>query len=114
MIAISADDFESLVNDELDALPLEMLAGLDNVVIMIEDEPEDGSDLLGVYEGLALTERDNYAGVLPDRIVLFRGPLTRMCTDINDLKDEIHITLVHEIAHFYGIEEDQLHHLGWG
>ena len=114
MVEITADEFEALVNDELDALPPEMLDGLDNVVIMIEDEPEDGSDLLGVYEGLALTERDAYAGVLPDRIILFSGPLTRMCDDRDDLAEEIHITLVHEIAHFYGIEEDQLHALGWG
>lgn len=114
MVIVSEAEFAELVDDELDALPDEMVEGLDNVVIMIEDEPEDGSDLLGVYEGLALTERDNYAGVLPDRIVLFRGPLTRMCDDIDDLRDEIHITLVHEIAHFYGIEEDQLHALGWG
>ncbi|MDO4783662.1 MAG: metallopeptidase family protein [Propionibacteriaceae bacterium] len=114
MIAISADEFASIVDDELDALPEDMLQGLDNVVFMIEDEPEDGSDLLGVYEGIALTERDYYAGVLPDRIVLFRGPLTRMCDTLEDLRDEVHITLVHEIAHFYGIGEDELHELGWG
>ena len=114
MIEISADEFASIVDDELDALPEDMVEGLDNVVFMIEDEPEDGSDLLGVYEGIALTERHNYAGVLPDRIVLFRGPLTRMCDSTEELRDEVHVTLVHEIAHFYGIGEDELHDLGWG
>lgn len=114
MIEISADELASIVDDELDALPEDMVEGLDNVVFMIEDEPEDGSDLLGVYEGIALTERHNYAGVLPDRIVLFRGPLTRMCDSREELRDEVHVTLVHEIAHFYGIGEEELHDLGWG
>lgn len=115
MINISSDDFEALVSDELDALPDEMVAGLDNVIFMVEDEPEDGSDLLGVYEGISLPERGDYGfAPLPDRIVLFQGPLSRMCDDLDDLRDEIHITLVHEIAHFYGIDDDELHALGWG
>ena len=81
----------------------------------IEARPEDGSlDLLGLYDGIALTERDRYGfGELPDRIVLFREPLLAIAEDLEDLKDEIHVTLVHEIAHFYGIDDDQLHELGW-
>ncbi len=112
---MNADDFESLVTDELDALPDEMIDGLDNVVFVCEDRPEDGSlDLLGVYEGTALTERDTYGfGEMPDRIVLFREPLLAICDDIDQLRDEVHVTLVHEIAHFYGIDDARLHELGW-
>lgn len=114
-LEMNADDFESLVTDELDALPDEMIDGLDNVVFVCEDRPEDGSlDLLGVYEGTALTERDTYGfGEMPDRIVLFREPLLAICDDTEQLRDEVHITLVHEIAHFYGIDDARLHELGW-
>lgn len=100
---------------ELDQLPEEMVAGLDNVVFVTEDRSEDGTlDLLGLYDGVALTERERYGfGDLPDRIVLYREPLSTMAKDLKELKDEIHITLVHEIAHFYGIDDEQLHALGW-
>ncbi|MDO5083170.1 metallopeptidase family protein [Arachnia propionica] len=112
---ISEDDFEALVGEALESLPAELLDGLDNVVIVTEDEPEDGSDTLGVYEGTALTERDSsWFGSLPDRVVLFRGPLSRMCRDEDELHEEIVITLVHEIGHFHGIDEQRLHDLGWG
>ncbi|HMR13599.1 MAG TPA: metallopeptidase family protein, partial [Arachnia sp.] len=84
-------------------------------IFVIEDEPEDGSDTLGIYDGTALTERHQYGfGQLPDRIVLFQGPLTRMCQDEDELYDEIWITLVHELGHYHGIEEEKLHELGWG
>jgi predicted Zn-dependent protease with MMP-like domain len=112
---ITAEEFERLVIDELDLLPDEMVDGLDNVVFVTEDRPEDGSlDLLGLYDGTALTERGTYGfGELPDRIVLYREPLLAVSEDIEDLKDQIHVTLVHEIAHFYGIDDAQLHELGW-
>jgi predicted Zn-dependent protease with MMP-like domain len=92
-----------------------MVDGLDNVVFLVEDRPEDGSlDLLGLYDGVDLTERDRYGfGELPDRIILFREPHLAECDTLDDLKDEIHTTLVHEIAHFYGIDDDELHRLGW-
>lgn len=114
-VELSAEDFEALVIDELDALPDEMVEGLENLVFVTEDRPEDGSlDLLGVYEGVALTERDRYGfGELPDRIVLFREPLLAICETEEELRDEIHITLVHEIAHYYGIDDAELHRLGW-
>ena len=92
-----------------------MVDGLENLVFVVEDRPADGSlDLLGSYEGVALTERDRYGfGELPDRIVLFREPLLAICEGVDELRDEIHVTLVHEIAHFYGINDDDLHRLGW-
>ena len=112
---LDAEAFEALVVDELDQLPDDMVDGLENVVFVVEDRPEDGSlDTLGLYEGWALTERDRYGfGEMPDRIILFREPLLAICDDENQLRDEIHVTLVHEIAHFYGIDDDRLHDLGW-
>ncbi|MET0590578.1 MAG: metallopeptidase family protein [Naasia sp.] len=114
-LEMSPEDFEALVVEELDRLPDDMVDGLENVVFVCEDRPEDGSlDLLGVYEGVALTERDTYGfGEMPDRIVLFREPLLDISDDIDALRDEVHVTLVHEIAHFYGIDDDRLHELGW-
>lgn len=112
---LSEEEFEKIVVSELDELPDEMVDGLENLVFVTEDRPADGSlDLLGLYEGTALTERDRYGfGELPDRIVLYREPLLAVAADLDELRDEIHITLVHEIAHYYGIDDDQLHELGW-
>ena len=112
---LDADAFERLVVHELDLLPDDMVDGLDNVVFVTEDRPEDGSlDLLGLYDGVALTERGAYGfGELPDRIVLYREPLLAISADLEELTDQIHVTLVHEIAHFYGLDDDQLHELGW-
>lgn len=115
MIQMDADTFGDLVEDELDLLPDDMIDGLDNVVFVVEDRPEDGSlDLLGLYDGLALTERDRYGiGELPDRIIVYREPHLHACETVAELRDEVHTTLVHEIAHFYGIDDERLHELGW-
>ncbi|MFF2390409.1 metallopeptidase family protein [Agromyces sp. NPDC058104] len=112
---LDAEAFEALVVDELDLLPDDMVDGLENVVFVVEDRPEDGSlDLLGLYDGFALTERDRYGfGEMPDRIILYRESLLAICENEDELRDEIHVTLVHEIAHFYGIDDDRLHELGW-
>lgn len=114
--SIDADEFERLVIAELDLLPDEMMDGLENVSFTVEDVPEDGSlHLLGLYHGVALTERGNYGyGELPDRITLYRRPLLAFSRDLDDLKEQIHVTLVHEIGHFYGLDDDALHELGWG
>jgi predicted Zn-dependent protease with MMP-like domain len=114
-LELTSAEFEKIVIDELDELPDEMVDGLENLVFVTEDRPEDGSlDLLGLYEGVALTERDRYGfGELPDRIVLYREPLLAVAETLDELRDEIHVTLVHEIAHYYGIDDDELHRLGW-
>lgn len=116
MTHLSAEEFERLVVEELDLLPDEMVEGLENVVFVTEDRPEDGSlDLLGLYDGVDLTRRGNYGfGELPDRIILFREPLLAASADLDELRDQVHVTLVHEIAHYYGIDDEQLHELGWG
>jgi predicted Zn-dependent protease with MMP-like domain len=113
---LTADEFERVVTDELDSLPDDMVDGLENVVFVVEDRPEDGSlDLLGLYDGIALTRRGQYGfGEMPDRIILYREPLLSICDDEEQLREEVHVTLVHEIAHFYGIDDDKLHELGWG
>ncbi len=115
MIEMDAASFDALVTDELGRLPDAMLDGLDNLVFVVEDRSEDGSlDLLGLYDGLALTERDRYGmGELPDRIIVYREPHLHACDDLAELRDEVHTTLVHEIAHFYGIDDARLHELGW-
>lgn len=112
---MDAAAFEALVIEELDLLPDDMVTGLDNVIFVVEDRPEDGSlDLFGLYDGLALTERGQYGlGELPDRIILYREPHLAACDDEASLRDEVHTTLVHEIAHFFGIDDEQLHELGW-
>ncbi|NRD07760.1 metallopeptidase family protein [Rathayibacter agropyri] len=115
MLELDEAAFEALVVAELDQLPDDMVDGLENVVFVVENRPEDGSlDLLGIYDGIALTERERYGfGEMPDRIVLFREPHLAVCDDLDELRDEIHVTLVHEIAHFYGIDDERLHELGW-
>lgn len=113
-VQMDAEAFEALVIDELDRLPDDMVDGLENVIFVVEDEPEGGEDLFGIYEGFALTERGQYGmGELPDRIVVYRHAHLAACRDETELRDEIHTTLVHEIAHFYGIDDAQLHELGW-
>jgi len=112
---LDEQQFEALVVEGLDALSDEIVEGLDNVVFVAEARPEDGSlTVLGLYDGVALTERGQYGfGELPDRIILFREPLVAICETLDELKEQIHITLVHEIAHYYGIDDEQLHELGW-
>lgn len=116
MMLMQHDEFEKLVVDELDALPDDMLDGVENVVFLVEDRPEDGSlSLLGLYDGVDLTRRDTYGhGEIPDRIILYREPLLHVCSDEQELRDQVHVTLVHEIAHYFGIDDAELHSLGWG
>jgi predicted Zn-dependent protease with MMP-like domain len=116
-------DFDQLVERALDGLPPELSELLDNVAIVVEDWPDretqlssDGPDdtLYGLYEGVPLTERgDSYYGVLPDRITIFRGPLERDFR-ADELEEQVRITVVHEIAHYFGFGEDRLEELGWG
>jgi len=112
---VSRQEFEALVADALDDVPAELARLVRNVVVLVEDEaPADDPDLLGYYDGWALTERPaNHSGALPDRILLFRRPLVEMCLDRDELVDEIRITVVHEVAHHFGIDDRRLHELGY-
>ena len=115
MIEMSRERFEELVSDALDQVPPELAVLMNNVVVLVEDEPPaDDPDLLGLYDGTPLTERDSaYAGVLPDRILVFRNPTLEMCESEQEVVDEVHITVVHEIAHHFGIDDARLHELGY-
>ena len=115
-VDMSRERFEELVGEALDEVPVELLNVMNNVVILVEDQPDDGSDdLLGLYEGQALTERGwDYAGVLPDRITIFRLPTLKVCETETDVIDEVAITVVHEIAHHFGIDDYRMHELEWG
>ena len=112
---MSREHFEGLVSDALDQIPGELAGLMDNVAVFVEDEgPEDDPNLLGLYDGTPLTERDTrYAGVLPDRITIFRNPTLRMCESDEEVVDEVGITVVHEIAHHFGIDDERLHELGY-
>ena len=116
MLDVSAQEFEEVVGEALDGVPQELTRLMDNVAVFVEDEPPaDEPDLLGWYHGTPLTERGwSYAGVLPDRIVVYRRPLLRMCSSRDELVDEVRITVVHEIAHHFGIDDERLHDLGYG
>jgi predicted Zn-dependent protease with MMP-like domain len=106
--------FDELVSDALDLIPPQLAAVMDNVVVLVEDRHPDEDDLLGLYEGVALTERDsNYAGSLPDTITIYRDALLDVCDGEDEVVEEVKITVVHEIAHHFGIDDDRLHELGW-
>lgn len=106
--------FDELVGDALDLIPAELTAAIDNVVVLVQDRNDEEPDLLGLYEGVALTERDsNYAGSLPDTITIYRDALLAMCDSEDEVVDEVRITVIHEVAHHFGIDDDRLHELGW-
>jgi predicted Zn-dependent protease with MMP-like domain len=102
-----------MVTEAMDGLPPELGTLLRNVVVLVDDEPPQPG-LLGLYEGVPLTARGTtYAGVLPDRITIYRLPLCRLCRDEDELRHEVGVTVVHEVAHHFGIGDDRLHELGW-
>lgn len=114
---MTREAFEEAVSDALDLVPPELARQMRNVVVLVEDDaPQDEPDLLGFYEGTPLTERDGWwdAGSLPDRILVFRNPTLRVCDTVEDVVEEVAITVVHEIAHHFGIDDEKLHELGWG
>ncbi|MGW1739497.1 metallopeptidase family protein [Nocardia sp. NPDC001965] len=114
-VHMSETRFEELVGDALDQIPAELTRAIDNVVILIEPRNPDEPHLLGLYHGIALTERDShYGGSLPDTITVYRDALLEVCADEAEVVDEVRITVIHEIAHYFGIDEERLHQLGWG
>ena len=125
-VSMSDAEFEAAVADGLDMIPEELAAQMDNVVVLVADEPNQEQlspqdydanglpTLLGLYDGVPLTERDDsWSMVLPDRIHIFKGPLQRWCTTREELVEEIAITVIHEIAHHFGVNDTRLHELGW-
>ncbi len=116
VLEMTREEFEELVAEALDRIPPELTRLMDNVAVFVEDEPPaDDPELLGLYEGTPLTERGEwYAGVLPDRITIYRGPTLRFCETREDVVAETEVTVVHEIAHHFGIDDARLHALGYG
>ena len=118
------DEFEALVIDAIGELPQELLTQLDNVTIvvqewptrdqMVEAELEHRMELLGLYEGIPLTDREGYNLVLPDKITIFQGPVEAMCRTREDIAREVRVTVAHEIAHHFGIDDERLEEMGLG
>lgn len=114
MEPVSVFRFEQLVKEAIDALPPELGDQMVNVAIVIEDR-HLSEPLLGLYEGVPLTERGNYGAFeLPDKISIYRLEICEMCENEKELANEIQTTVVHEIAHHFGIDDDTLHAMGWG
>ncbi|OYN88686.1 metallopeptidase family protein [Parenemella sanctibonifatiensis] len=112
---ISKEDFEALVDDAIDQVPDDLIAQVDNLVILVEDRNPARADLLGLYEGVPLTSRDShYAGVLPDRIFIYRLPIAAICRTRAEIVEQVRITVIHEVGHYFGISDERLHELGWG
>ena len=115
VLPVSPERFEELVDAALAEIPEKLFELVENCVLLIEEEPPpELAGTLGLYEGIPLSERDSqYSGVLPDRIFIFKGPLLRMVHSERELIEEVRITVLHEIAHFFGIDDDELHDLGY-
>jgi predicted Zn-dependent protease with MMP-like domain len=117
VIDVDPDRFEELVGDALDGIPDELARYIDNVAVVVEDGPERGR-LLGRYQGVPLTRRDSWYGTgsltMPDRITIFRRAICAICTSEAQVVEQVKITVVHEVAHHFGIDDDRLADLGWG
>jgi predicted Zn-dependent protease with MMP-like domain len=116
VVEMSRERFEELVSLALDSVPADLMRLIDNCVVLVEDDaPGDDPDLLGLYDGIPLTERDSsYVLSVPDRITIFRHPILAVCGTEDEVVQEVRVTVVHEIAHHFGIDDDRLHELGWG
>jgi predicted Zn-dependent protease with MMP-like domain len=120
-VEVSRARFEELVADALDEVPDELAVEMENVAVVVEDWPSRtqragrGGTLLGLYEGVPLTARSpvTYAGVMPDKITIFRGPLCARARDDADLAAQVRVTVLHEVGHYFGLDDDRLHELGW-
>lgn len=115
-VRLTPEEFDAAVEEALELIPAQFREAIANVAVLVEPEPSAGEEeLLGVYDGVPLTDwGQDWGGNLPDRITLFQGPLERMCATRDELLDEIAVTVVHEVAHHFGIDDDRLHELGWG
>ena len=131
MYQMSDDEFESVIQEALETIPDKFLEALENVAIVMEDEPDDyhfdtlespgslgasfcSDELLGLYDGIPLTERDSfYDGDIPDVITIFKGPHERCFGSREEVVEEIGKTVIHEIGHYFGIDDERLHEMGY-
>jgi predicted Zn-dependent protease with MMP-like domain len=105
--------FEKHVQAALDELPAHIAAALENIAVVVEDENEDDPDLFGLYHGVPLPERGDMGGQLPDKIAIYRIPLEETFLDPAELEEEIRITVLHELAHYFGLDEERIAELGY-
>ena len=125
MVEVSRAEFERLVGDALDEIPEALARQMENVAVIVEDWPTDAqldgarvsrrATLLGLYEGVPLTSRGplSYSGVAPDRITIFQGPISRRARDADALAAQVRITVLHEVGHYFGMDDERLRELGW-
>jgi predicted Zn-dependent protease with MMP-like domain len=123
VVDVSRTEFERMVGDALDEIPDALAAELENVAVMVDDWPTPEQlarvgargTLLGLYEGVPLTARGplSYSGVAPDRITIFQGPLARRARDLDELAAQVRVTVLHEVGHYFGMDDVRLHELGW-
>jgi predicted Zn-dependent protease with MMP-like domain len=123
VVEVSRGEFERMVGDALDEIPDALASQLENVAVVVEDWPSreqlarlgPGHTLLGLYEGVPLTVRGplSYSGVAPDRITIFQGPLSRRARDVDALAAQVRVTVLHEVGHYFGMDDVRLRELGW-
>ncbi len=123
MVRLTENEFEQLVVDVLDSLPETFLNVLDNIDVVIEPRPTQrqldelgitSGSLFGLYEGIPLTQRDSgYSIVAPDKITIFQAVIEEACSSGEEIADQVRTTVIHEVAHYFGIDEDKLDELGW-
>ncbi len=107
--------FDDHVCAALDSLPANLAGALENVAVVVEDENPEDPDIFGLYQGVPLPERGiGYSGALPDRITIYRLPLEETFRDPDELEHEIRVTVLHELGHYFGMDEDKLAELGYG
>jgi len=122
LVRVSSERFEELVRDAMEGLPDQFLSRIDNVVVVVQQRPTraqmdhhglgPNETLFGLYEGVPMTVRGSYAPSMPDRITIFQGPMERYCDTEEQLVEQVRKTVVHEVAHYFGIDDDRLDELG--
>lgn len=115
MDPVSDDVFEELINDALDQIPEEFARRMVNMVVLARPYNEDDPSLLGLFHGVPLPEQHaNHTGYLPDAVFVYKDALEKISSDLDELRHEVKVTVFHEVGHYFGLEEHELHHLGWG
>ena len=115
MTPVSQDEFEEMINAALDTIPGQFARHMTNLVVLARDFNEDNPTLLGLFEGVPLPEQHaNHTGYLPDAVFIYKEALEAICEDADQLREEVTVTVLHEVGHYFGLEEHELHELGWG
>lgn len=115
MTPVTQDEFEEMINAALDTIPEQFARHMTNLVVLARDVNEDNPTLLGLFEGVPLPEQHaNHTGYLPDAVFIYKEALEAICEDADQLREEVTVTVLHEVGHYFGLEEHELHELGWG